>query len=398
MAERSNARDLRSRGYKSPTWVRIPLLPPSIILAIYCKQSSMSRKTYQFSEEDCLSWQSNPGVNPISKYPISIDSKYGIYAQLVRQCNKKVLSRSKGNKATKAPSKQTKQSKPTLPPKPQSKRKAKQVNKHINTPVLSPVKSNIDKPTPSIAPVLPKKKGGPFLPPKPVTNKKQITQVPSIAKKFVEKVAENIVKPIKSVKQAVNIASIEDIKKRFEASENKLVGVPVYPKGGLTSRATSILTYVLSSLYPLTKTPYTSYSIQTEVVTNDVHANKFLVFMLSNNTSIAYKVIQEHLKKDSKSFSLRFMLTSGVASVEFIIDGKDYITGVSNFVGKDMSESVLMIADILSKYLHLVSLCKKADSPRLSTNVTENRTKLAEDFQMHMRILWIMYGPGKLKV
>ena len=60
----------------------------------------MPKIRYEFAKEDCLQWKKVPDINPISRFPIHVDSAYGVFAQLEKQCNNnnkgKSKSKSKG--------------------------------------------------------------------------------------------------------------------------------------------------------------------------------------------------------------------------------------------------------------------------------------------------------------
>lgn len=80
----------------------------------------MPNKRYIFDKEDCDKWNKAPHINPVTNFPINIESKYGVYAQLKKQCN---------------PNKKTK-TKPI--PKVKAKAKAKTTPKVKATKVKTP--------------------------------------------------------------------------------------------------------------------------------------------------------------------------------------------------------------------------------------------------------------------
>ena len=50
----------------------------------------MPKIRYKFNEEQCEKWKLSKDINPITRFPINTESKYGVYAQLTKQCLPKI--------------------------------------------------------------------------------------------------------------------------------------------------------------------------------------------------------------------------------------------------------------------------------------------------------------------
>ena len=65
----------------------------------------MAGRRYVFDKEACEKWKKQPDVNPFNRFPIAIGTKYGVWAQANRQCNKR---KQNNNKKQSRKTKQTK--------------------------------------------------------------------------------------------------------------------------------------------------------------------------------------------------------------------------------------------------------------------------------------------------